>query len=247
VPQLLITDDPNAQPATADTWLIQLIAEKDAEAFIGPFVLDRTHPLTEGLNLAGIVWGAGSGRESPGRPVVLAGGVPLVTDTENLTGQHHVRVRLRPDRSTLLESPAWPIMIWNLVHWRSSELPGLRRANVRLGEMLQLMTPRGLESVTYVPPAGSTRIVPVQNQRASVRPQLAGEHAFEAGTVRHRFAVNILRADESDLTGCISGRWGAWTEDAAAAPAVYNFAWILLLLALGVLTLHMFFAGRAGK
>lgn len=246
-PQLLITDDPNVQPASADTWLIQLIAEKEAEAFVGPFVLDRTHPLTEGLNLAGVVWGAGSARESAGAPVVLAGSVPLVTDTENLAGQHHLRVRLRPDLSTLLEAPAWPILVWNLVQWRSNELPGLRRANVRLGESLQLMTPRGTESVTYAPPTGPTRIIPVQNQRAMVRPEVAGEHAIEVGDVRHPFAVNVLRREESDLTDCITGRWGEWTEDMATAPAVYNLAWILLLLTLGVLTFHMFIAGQAGK
>ena len=246
-PQLLITDAADAEPPTAETWVVQLLTEKTADAFVGPFVLDRTHPLTEGVGLAGVVWGAGTAREFPGAPIVLAGGVPLVTDTENFAGQHHVRVRLRPDLSTLLETPAWPILIWNLVHWRALELPGLRRANVRLGEFVEVTVPLGVESIIHAPPQGPTHAWPAPSQRVVLRPEEAGLHEIEAGTAKHRFAVNILRREESDLTKCVTGRWGEWTEDGAPAPAIYHLLWIPLLIVLGVLTLHMFLAVRAGK
>ncbi len=246
-PQLLITDDADSQPAAADTWMVQLLAEKDADAFVGPFVLDRTHPLTEGLGLAGVIWGAGAAREFPGAPIVLAGSVPLVTDTENLAGQHHLRLRLRPDLSTLLEAPAWPIFVWNLVNWRAAELPGLRRVNLRLGESAQVTLPLGVESVTHIPPHGPTRLLPVHHQRVHVMPPEAGLHEIEADTMKYTFAVNVLRSEESDLTKCVTGRWGAWTEDLATAPAIYHLAWIPLLIVLGVLTLYMALAVRSGK
>lgn len=246
-PQLFITDDLGATPGVPETWLVQLLAEKEADPFVGPFVLDRTHPLTEGLSLAGIVWGAGKAREFAGAPVILAGGVPLVTDAETFANQHHVRVRLRPDQSTLLESPAWPILMWNLVHWRATELPGVRRANLRLGESVHVALPPGVDSVVHVPPEGSTRVLPAAAQRVTLRPEEPGLHAVEAGDARHLFAVNVLRREESDLTKSVAGRWGTWTEDIATAPAIYNLTWIPLLLVLGILTLHMVVAVRAGK
>jgi hypothetical protein len=246
-PQLLITDDVDVQPAEPETWLVQLLAEKDAHPYVGPFVLDRTHPLTEGLSLAGVVWGAGKARELPGAPIILAGGVPLVTDTENLAGQHYLRIRLRPDLSTLLESPAWPILAWNLLHWRAGELPGVRRANLRLGEAALVAVPLGVESVVHVPPQGATRLLPAHQQRVTVRPETTGLHEIEAGQAKYRLAVNALRREESDLSPCVTGRWGEWSDDHASAPALYNLAWIPLLLVLAVLTLHMALAMRGGK
>ena len=246
-PQLVITDDADAQPATARTWVVQIHAEKDAEPFVGPFVVDRTHPLTEGLNLGGIVWAAGPGREFGGAPIVLAGGVPLITDTEDIAGMHHIRLRLRPDLSTLLETPAWPILMCNLVQWRAAESPGLRRANVRFGELVHAIVPVGVESIIYVPPLGPSRAVPVLNQRIVLRPDEAGMHELEVGATKYRFAVNVLQPDESDLTQSVTGRWGQWSDEPATAPAIDQLAWIPMLIALGILTLHMVLAVRSGS
>jgi len=246
-PQLLITDDSEPQPSSAETWMAQFLSEKEADSYIGPFVLDRTHPLTEGLALGGVVWGAGKTSEMSGAPIILAGGVPIITDVENPAGQHHVRIRLRTDLSTLLETPAWPILMWNLVHWRATELPGLRRANLRLGESAFLTLPTGVESLMHMPPEGSPSSLLVTSQRATIRPEVTGLHELEARGLKHQFAVNALRREESDLQMCVTGRWGAWHEDPATAPALVHLAWIPMLLVLGVLTLHMALATRMGK
>ena len=66
--------------APDNTWIVQLISEKDATAYSGPFVLDRAHPLTEGLSLRGAIWGAGKSSALDGGPVVMAGNVPLLAD-----------------------------------------------------------------------------------------------------------------------------------------------------------------------
>ena len=79
---------------------MQLLAEKDAEAYRGPFVLDRTHPLTDGLSLRGVIWGAGKTENLDGNPVIMAGNIVLVSDSEsqtpNGTARHELRRRLRP-------------------------------------------------------------------------------------------------------------------------------------------------------
>src|SRR5262249_13007642 len=120
-PELLFTDQ--SEPTVeGSTWVVQLVREKEAVAYAGPFVLDRTSPLTEGLSLRGVIWGAGKNEQTEGAPVVLTGNVPLLTDAEFRSDggeARHLRWRFRPDLSTLQDSPDWPILLWNLLHWRA--------------------------------------------------------------------------------------------------------------------------------
>ena len=41
--------------------------------------------------------------------------------------------------STVQGTPDWPILITNLIAWRSAQLPGPDRVNVRLGEQVDLL------------------------------------------------------------------------------------------------------------
>src|SRR5262249_35777160 len=123
-PDLRVTDQAEDAGPAGETWTVHVLAEKEAEGYVGPFALDHNHPLTEGLSLAGVVWGAGKEKAVPGAPVILAGNVPLLTDAESATGRHDLRLRLRPELSTVQDSPQWPILVWNLVQWRASQAPG---------------------------------------------------------------------------------------------------------------------------
>jgi hypothetical protein len=243
-PQLLFTDAFEAPAVAPDTWIVQLLQEKDAEPYLGPFVVDRNHPLTEGVSFAGIVWGAGKTKEQPGAPVLLAGNVPLITDTETLAGQHRIRVRLRPDLSTFTESPAWPALVWNLLDWRAAQQPGLRRANLRLGESALLSLAAGIDKVTLLAPSPPARSLPVHAQRVSVRPTDVGVHVLQAAEASYLFAVSTQSREESDLSANVTGQWGEWLDDDVTSPATYNLAWILLLVVLGILTAHMILAVR---
>jgi hypothetical protein len=246
-PQLLFTDAVEPPAVAPETWIVQFLKEKDAEPYVGPFVLDRTHPLLEGISLAGVIWGAGKTKEQPGAPVLLAGNVPLITDLETLAGQHRIRMRLRPDLSTLTEAPAWPALVWNLLAWRGGEQPGLRRANLRLGESAVLTLATGIDQVTLIPPASPARSLPVHAQRVQVRSADVGAHVLQAGETSYRFAVSTQNREESDLSASVTGQWGEWLDDDVSAPATYNLAWVLLLLVLGILTAHMILAVRGWR
>ena len=125
--------------------MVRLLADKDAEAYSGPFVMDRTHPLTDGLSLRGVIWGAGKTEGLDGNPVIMAGNIVLLTDAESQTeagfARHELRCRLRPDLSTLQDSPDWPILIWNILHWRTAQAIGPIAPNVRLGETVAIVFP----------------------------------------------------------------------------------------------------------
>jgi hypothetical protein len=248
-PEIVFTDQQTARPDGTDAWIVRLLAEKEAEAYAGPFVVDRAHPLTEGLALQGVIWGGGKTADLPGAPVITAGNVPLLTDTESLAGRHELRLRLRPDLSTLQDSPNWPILIWNLVQWHASLAPGLNRANVRLGEEAVLTLQAPAETVQVAGPDGISHPVSVQGKRVAVKAEDVGHYTIQTSEGSFSFAVNALSRDESDLSACATGRWGDWLDETTLRLEYQSVDWALLVMVLAVLTLHLFLvasgAGRA--
>jgi hypothetical protein len=242
-PGLVITDGGDAKIESAEAWTLRIISEGDAASFLGPFVIDRSHPLSEGLSLGGVVWGGGRSRQLAGTPIINAGDVPLLTDVER-AGAHELRLRLRPDLSTLQESPNWPILIWNLINWRAQAAPGLRQTNLRLGGDAALTVASGVESVSVADPRRVMRQLPARDKSVLIRADVAGVYEINANQNRYSFAANALRRDESDLTRAASGRWGNWVNAAALQWEYRGVAWVLLLLALVALAVHAWLIAR---
>jgi Aerotolerance regulator N-terminal len=239
-PELVITD---AETKIEETWTLQIISEKDAASFLGPFVVDRAHPLSEGLSLGGVVWGSGRGEQLPGSPIITAGNIPLLSDVERL-GRHELRLRLRPDLSTLQETPNWPILIWNLINWRALSAPGLERTNVRLGSDATLGVPAGVESVKVTDPLRKTTELPAREKAVTIKTETIGVYQIEANQNRYSFAANALQREESDLTGAASGRWGDWANATELQWEYRNIGWLFLLLAMAVLAIHAWLVAR---
>jgi len=239
----LVIADAESKIEDQETWTLQIISEKDAASFLGPFVVDRAHPLSEGLSLGGVVWGSGRGEQLPGSPVITAGNVPLLSDLERL-GRHELRLRLRPDLSTLQETPNWPVLVWNLINWRALSAPGLERTNVRLGSDATLRVPAGVESVKVTDPARRTTELPAREKAVTIKAETIGVYQIEANQNRYSFAANALQREESDLTGAASGRWGDWTNAPEFQWEYRNIGWLLLLLAMAVLAIHAWLVAR---
>jgi hypothetical protein len=242
-PHLVFVDGGAAGAENEEAWVIRVFRDQGADAFSGPFVLDRSHPLTDGLSLSGVVWAGGNG-PLPGAPVVMAGNVSLLTDSESASGLHEVRLRLRPDLPNLMQSPAWPVLILNLVSWRATFLPGLQRTNVRLGEEVVWMLNAPLSSVTVTRPDGEVSTVPVHARRAVIRAERSGVCSLRAGTETAEFAANALNRDESDLMKCATGRWGEELDEAALRASYRDITAWLILLALLVALLHVWVLTR---
>lgn len=243
-PELIFLDGEAPEENAGEAWLMHLLIEPQASAYLGPFVVNHAHPLTEGLSFNGVVWGAGTTEELIGIPIITAGNVPLLTDTERYTGVHELRLRLRPDLSTLQTSPNWPALIWNLLEWRASELPGLERSNLRLGETAVLNTKVGVESVRIVSPTGDIRDQSVLDRKVNLMAQDVGIYEIGTASEEYAFSSNALYQSESDLRTRVSGRWGNWGDTALEWWGYRSFAWFFLLLAIATLTLHLILSKR---
>jgi hypothetical protein len=191
--------------------------EGERDDWVGPFLMDRRHPLLAGVTLDGVVWSAGRG-SAPGIALVLAGDQPLLSEA---THGESVRLTLEldPARSNLPSSPDWPILLANVVERARSLLPGPAAVNVRIGEEIlwrageaDVAAGRALE---LVGPDG--RAEPARGAGLlSFAARRPGLHRLVAGGAGERelarFAVAFADARESDLTRCGAG------ETAAAPP-----------------------------
>src|SRR5262249_43550690 len=153
-------------------------------------------------------------------------------------------LRLRPDLSTLQESPNWPILIWNLINWRAQVAPGLRQPNVRLGADASLTVESGVESVSVVDPRRVTRQFPTRDKSVLIKADAAGVYEIGAGQSKFVFAANALQREESDLTQAVTGKWGNWANATALQWEYRSVAWALLLLALIALAIHAWLIAR---
>ena len=222
----------------------------DGRDAAGPFLLDRADPLTAGVSLAGTIWGgAGAATTAalPGEPgpiplspVIAAGDRVLLGRVAGRAGRFALNVD--PARGTLARTPDWPILISNLVEARRAALPGLDRANLRVGEPATLVLPEeraaagGPLSLERV--GGGERIPLAREPAVKVRPPGVGVWAVRdaaGGAELGRVSVRLADAREADLTRLAPGSIEP-EEFAAAGTVIDNPApWPVALLAVGCL------------
>lgn len=246
-PNLVLTDQAARAAGEKTAWTLQILSEASASSFLGPFVLDRSHPLTDGLQLGGVIWGGGQSQALAGAPVILAGNIPLLTDLER-AGRHELQLRFRPDLSTVQQTPVFPILLANLIEWRKQALPGLRESNLRMGAQASLALPVDRNTVTITDPAGARREAKAEENEVLISADLRGAYEISDGEKKYEFAVNAIDAAESDLSRASTGQWGNWARSTEFEWEYSNIAWIFLLLALLVLVIHGWaLADRAGR
>ncbi len=251
---LVIADGAEAAGGRTTGWRLRLITGSPAKPYLGPFVLDRGHALTAGLDLDGVIWGAAetAGEDAVGAPVITAGDVVLLADREAADGgragnapQHsrHLTMVWRPDTSTVQRTPNWPILWSNLLEWRARSLPGVRAANLRLGGEAGIGSAAADGSAELELPDGSRRRLTARRGRLAVSAEQLGIYRLHHGGRSDRWAVNALAAEESDLRRAESGRSGGWRDDDAVSRQRRGVAWVLLLLAAAGMVLHLAWTG----
>ncbi|MEX0726963.1 MAG: VWA domain-containing protein [Planctomycetaceae bacterium] len=145
--QLIIAPAEKVAPAADEQWWLGIgpLDPSDAAVeqgldLVGPYLIDKRHPLLEGITLGGVVCGGVQKTNKSLTPLISVGKIPLLGQLNSAAANAYL-LNLDMSRSNLRESPDWPILISNLVEMRRRELPGLTRWNYRLGEMVQFRWP----------------------------------------------------------------------------------------------------------
>lgn len=243
-PELIIHHS-DASPNNS-AWSLNWSIPEKATALTGPFIIDDSHPLGQGVGLVGAVWAAGSSMTNSKTdvPVILAGNVSLVSTHEDITGRQFLTMNLDPELSTVTKTPDWPILFFNILQWRAREIPGLLDSNARLGAEVRLKTTGDPVSVRW--PDGQEKSFPRTGDQLLLDTPLPGVYSVAMSGSTNSFAVNPLAADESDLQGSASGQWGNWETGVENRYEQSPMAWMFALGALGLLTAHLWFLA-AGK
>ncbi len=236
-PELVISESDAV--TGSNSWSLRWSSSGATNAYTGPFIVDNSHPLAAGVALEGVVWAAAALTNAPGEvPVILAGNVPLLSAREDVVGRRHLALNLNSGLSTVQNTPDWPILLWNILTWRISEMPGLQESNARLGTEVILKTTG--EAVTITQPDGEKKSFAKTGGELALETPMPGIYSVVAGAVTNQFSVNVLAADKSDLSACATGQWGQWSEDTERRLEEASAVWIFGLLALGLLCAHLF-------
>ena len=245
--QLLLTDTRSALDSRIP-WRALFLSDPNARSYIGPFVMDHGHPLTEGLSLNGVIWAAADNSGNTRPAVIAAGNIPLVTHEVAPDGSETITIQCNPQLSTLFESPNWPILMWNLLNWRCDTLPGLDQSIYALGQRVRFVAPPSPEnqSLRLIDPRKNEVVLPDSINPIQILPTEPGEYTIYSGQSEFPFAVNILSVEESDLRQAVTNQWGQ-PQDASLFRWEYQaIDWILLLTALGILMLHRWIHVKGG-
>ena len=241
-PELVIRETDS--PASSNVWNLRWITAGATNAFTGPFVVDTSHPLANGLAVEGAIWAGVATTNSPGDvPAILAGNVPLLSARADVLGSRHLTLNFNPDLSTLQSTPDWPILFWNILSWRIAEMPGLKESNARLGAEVILKTAG--ETVVVTQPDGVKQSFPKTGGELALDTPVTGIYSVAMGAVTNQFSVNALAADESDLSAGATGKWGAWSEATELRLEEASAVWIFGLAALGLLAAHLYLVTSA--
>lgn len=237
---LLITDRPVTKPTEPLQWTLHIMSDPNAAAFVGPFISDRNHPLTEGLDLQGVIWSAANQREFRSVPIISAGNTSLLEDESDRNNAHHLRLHLNHEVSTLQQSPNWPIFFWNLIHWRQQQLTGLHRSNWRLGSQVDFEVPHNCMSLRLLRPDGQQVSYDPTWREIIIPADIPGVYQITADADRYAFAVNAITAEESDLQNSCSGRLASPDQATQFWWEYWPYDWIFLLTGILLLMLHGF-------
>jgi len=241
-PELVI--HANNSPVSSNAWDVTWSTVGATNAYTGPFIVDNSHPLADGITLDGAIWAAAATTNVPGDvPVILAGNVPLLSERQDFIGRRHITLNLNPALSTVENTPDWPILFWDILSWRISEMPGLKDSNARLGTEVLLKTDG--QPVVITRPDGAQLSFPKVADEMAIDTPMPGIYSVAMGSVTNQFSVNAMDADESDLSHCASGQWGNWSDDPSQRLAETSAVWIFGLLALAFLAGHMYLVAAA--
>ncbi len=243
--ELLFTDKRQSEKQKLSSWIFQFIINEKPTPFIGPFIMDKTHPLMNGISMGGIIWASGKDNNLMGNPIISAGNLALFTDLNKSLEDHHIYFSFNPNYSNLQNSPNWPIFIWNSIEWRMSSLAGIRKVNYRLGENIDIITSKNkinsqgeeIKDFSILKPNNESVDFSKSIEKFRYNPKQIGIYEINDNN-KYKFAVNPLSFQESDLSNNITGKWSTWNKDGAMLENYKNVLWIFLFPAFLLLLLH---------
>ncbi len=233
---------PISRKWSGDQWQLSIgpanqseTAREAAETTAGPFLVDVRNPLLEGVHLQGTIWTGYQELQSPLTPMISVGNKVLLGARSD-TVHRSFELNIDLATSNFTDSPAFPVLLSNLIEGCRTTMPGLRRWNYRVNEPLQFeldahqvdlttdapLTLRSDSVTRSIPRFNTVEIPPVKS--TGVYEVVDGE------TMLGKFSVNFFDAAESDLSQLASGNRAATAEAESGFTLAETAPWLWMLL-----------------
>lgn len=194
----VLPHDPTSDSGTGATG-----SSADAEAFLQGFLPEKRHPLLRGMTFEGLLWTRARNFAPAGLPLLSVGRHPLIA--ESVLGRASVfMVNLLPQRSTLVQSPDWPILVSNLVELRRTALEGPREVNLVAGQAFEYLRQGRAQFTLNGGGVADKTFASDGNLRIEDLPPAPAYLLSFEQTPLVRFAVNFMDPAESDLSQATS-------------------------------------------
>ncbi len=204
-----------------------------SKSVIGPFLIEKSHLLMDGIVLGGVVWGGVQKNPAATIPVIsTAKSILLGQRTDTASNSYILNIDLKA--SNLTESPDWPIFWTNLIEQCRSSQPGFQRWNYHLEETIQFaLDPGSLDDEQELTLLHNNQKKPLLRM-ASVeippRDSIGIYSVLDGEKVIGKFAVNFFDRDESNLLKLKPGRKPPLYHKPALGIHLDNpFSWLLII------------------
>ena len=251
---LLVTDSPSPGADSNVSRLqfdvpSQPLDKIDPTVYKGPYIANSSSSLMTGTDFSGVLWGIENSdwrMENAESALLSVGDVPLIVQRTNSNGVNAVRVRIVPELSNLIQSPNFPIFIYNVLKQQAESLSGLQATSVSAGEYFVFHSRQNASSpLEILTPDGEKSVVPFRLGQAVFLPYETGLYKITSDEKTYQASVNALNRNESNLLSLKSGEWGAQYSAAQKDSQFVSLLVPLLLLALALAVVHQFLARRS--
>ncbi|MCK5707098.1 MAG: BatA and WFA domain-containing protein [Candidatus Aureabacteria bacterium] len=236
---IVFTDKIIGHTKSPSSWVVRFLSGNKTKGYIGPFVTDTSHPLTEGLLMESVIWGASNKTITSGLPVITAGNILLLIDVHSYGKRREFILNLDFDKSTLQNSINWPILIWNMLDLRKKHLPGFLNNNVNLATDVTFKLPKSIKEVKITEPVGSISTIKTNDADFNFNTKYTGIYKISYNDKTFLLASNFLSNMESDLRGLETNRLGNWSDAKIIKQDYIDLTWLFILISLGLLSVHI--------
>ena len=239
--------EPESRGRKCRRFIIHPVKKENAVFYKSPFIIDRSSPVTDAVYPDGVVWSASGKVVMPGIPLIQTVSAVLLSVEEKSDLSETLHLQISPEYTSLFRSPAWPVLIWNVVADALKSLPGPEYVTYHSGGVVKINLPENCTGVRVTDPDGVVKDYKTENAFLALKVEKTGIWRADAGGKNWLFAVNGLSYKESDLRGLRPGEINNWGGNYSGSGYYRNIAWIFLVCAVVLLVLHLFVTTVPGR
>jgi len=222
------------------SFIFHIIKKDNASFFKSPFIIEHGSPFMEAVYPDGVVWSASHNEFMPGMPLIQTSSAILLSLDSSSQDANSIHLQIVPGFTSLFRSPAWPVLIWNVVANAKLSLPGPNASSFHQGAVVKVNLPENRDKVEVVSPDLKKSFMSAQKNSIQIKAGQCGVWRVRVDADSWSFTVNALNFTESNLSNLNAGEFDNLQVLNSISKYYINIAWAFIIAALVLLIFHYF-------